>query len=96
MCVTQLNCIEIKGNYGAPVRSYLHLAISNLLFQVLLTLTKARQWLAGRDNNILDNERQLILSIDTQSQRARIQLELCSIRFILSGFVSKLIHQSQI
>lgn len=53
MCVTQLNCIEIKGNYGAPVRSYLHLAISNLLFQVLLTLTKARQSLAGRDNNIL-------------------------------------------
>lgn len=88
MCVTQRNCIEIKANYGPPVGSYLHLAISNLLFQVLLTSAEARQslgrvgqqhpqqWETKTDNN----ESQLIWSVNTQksegSNLARTALDL--------------------
>lgn len=67
MCVTQLKCIEIKGNYGAPVCCHPDLAISNLLFQVLLTFTKARHSLAGRNNNITTTERQRLAAIDVNS-----------------------------
>lgn len=70
MCVTQLNRIEIKGNYRAPVHSCLHLTIRNLLFRALLTLTKARQPVAGRGGTIANNERQRLAAADAQSQRA--------------------------
>lgn len=94
MCVTQLNRIEIKGNYRAPVHSYLYLAISKLLFQVLLTLTKASGWQGGTTTSrtMRDKDRLLLMPTHLKCQHSKLE----GWNLVLVVIISKLIHLSQI